>query len=179
MIERFEDIAAWKVARRLRTQIWSVTRAGSFQKDGILRSQIRKAAHSIMSNIAEGFERDGNAEFLQFLSTSKASAGEVRSHLYAAALDEGYVSLEQFDALKKTAVRVGWLIERLMHSLRTSEFTGRKFRKSPDESPLSDFESETYDEPQSPLQSAPPGEPLSEPFSEPSSEPPEEPEEDP
>ena len=87
--ERFEDIEAWQKARELTREIYRVSRQGEFARDFDLRSQIRRAAVSIMSNIAEGFERDGVKEFSQFLSTSTGSAGEVASDLYVA-LDQGY-----------------------------------------------------------------------------------------
>lgn len=130
MIKRFEDIRAWKEARQLRTDIWALTRRDLFQRDSVLRGQIRRATHSIMSNIAEGFERDGNAEFLQFLSVAKASAGEVRSHLYAA-LDEGFVGEAEFDSYRARASQVAWSIEQLMKSLRDTTFRGRKFMGKP------------------------------------------------
>lgn len=80
-IERFEDIGAWQKARELTRKVYLLTRDGSVCRDFRSIDQIRAASHSIMSNIAEGFERDGNAEFKQFLHIAKASAGEVRSQL--------------------------------------------------------------------------------------------------
>jgi len=86
-IERFEDIEAWKKGRDLRKVIYKCSRTGEFARDFALRDQIRRAAQSVTSNIAEGFERGGNREFIQFLSDAKGSCGEVRDQLYTA-LDE-------------------------------------------------------------------------------------------
>lgn len=80
-IERFEDLEAWKGARALTGSIYAVTGTGAFSRDFALRDQIRRASISIVSNIAEGFERDGDKEFLQFLSMAKGSCGEVRVQL--------------------------------------------------------------------------------------------------
>ncbi len=82
--QRFEDIKAWQKARELVKNIYQATSVGKFARDFVLRDQIRRAAVSIMSNIAEGFEREGNKEFLQFLSLAKGSCGEVRAQLYVA-----------------------------------------------------------------------------------------------
>jgi four helix bundle protein len=80
-IEQFEDITAWQKARALTSAIYTDSRTGSLAKDFALRDQLRRATVSIMSNIAEGFERDGDREFVQFLSaTAKGSCGEVRAH---------------------------------------------------------------------------------------------------
>ncbi len=90
-IKRFEDIIAWQKAREMTREIYTCTRAGAFTKDFGLRSQIQRASVSTMANIAEGFDRGGDKEFIQFLSNSKGSSGEVKSHLYVA-LDQGYVT---------------------------------------------------------------------------------------
>jgi four helix bundle protein len=80
----FEDIEAWQKARSLTSRIYSESNSGKFQRDFGLRDQIRRASVAVMSNIAEGFERAGNKEFLQFLSIAKGSAGEVKSQLFVA-----------------------------------------------------------------------------------------------
>ncbi|MDX1947729.1 MAG: four helix bundle protein [Pirellulaceae bacterium] len=87
-IERFEDIEAWKKSRELNKLIYQATDSGRFAKDYSLKDQIRRASISTMSNIAEGFERGGDQEFVQQLAVAKGSCGEVRSQLYAA-LDQG------------------------------------------------------------------------------------------
>jgi four helix bundle protein len=88
--KNFEDLNVWKQARQLTQEVYRLTKTEKFLKDFGLRDQIRQAAISIMSNIAEGFERGGNQEFIQFLYVAKASCGEVRSQLYVA-LDQGYL----------------------------------------------------------------------------------------
>lgn len=90
-IERFEDIEAWKKARLLVKLVYKETGKGAFAKDFGLRDQIRRAAVSVMSNIAEGFERNSDKEFRQFLYISKGSADEVRSLLYVA-MDLNYIN---------------------------------------------------------------------------------------
>jgi four helix bundle protein len=97
-IHRFEDIVAWQKARELARMIYQVTQDGPFAKDWGLRDQIRRATVSIPSNIAEGFERSGQAEFRQFLTIAKGSCAEARAQLYVA-LDVGYLTKSQFDDL--------------------------------------------------------------------------------
>ena len=96
-IERFEDIKAWEKARSLVKEIYQVTGQGQLRKDFTLRDQIRRAAVSIISNIAEGFSRQTDQEFIQFLFISKGSAAEVQSQFYTA-IDEDYISQETFDS---------------------------------------------------------------------------------
>ncbi|MBI2360543.1 MAG: four helix bundle protein [Deltaproteobacteria bacterium] len=91
LVKNFEDLEIWKEARRLTWEIYQLTRDPRFSKDFGLSSQIQRAAISIMSNIAEGFERGGNQEFAHFLYMAKGSCGEVRSQLYVAA-DQSYVA---------------------------------------------------------------------------------------
>ena len=108
-VERFEELIAWQKARTLTSDVYKVTGQGIFSKDFGLKDQMRRAAVSIMSNIAEGFERGRPAEFHQFLSVAKASCAELRSQLYIA-LDAGYVSESLFDELMIKAVEVGRII---------------------------------------------------------------------
>ncbi len=89
-IRSFEELDVWKLARALNSQVYRDTSSGAFSKDYGLRDQIRRASVSVMANIAEGFERDSKAEFVHFLRIAKASAGEVKSHLYTAE-DIGYM----------------------------------------------------------------------------------------
>lgn len=98
-IHSFEDIEAWKAGRALTRSVYRVTRKERFSRDFALCDQIRRAAISITSNIAEGFERNRRSELIQFLRYAKASAGEVRSQLYVA-LDEGYIDEATFEALR-------------------------------------------------------------------------------
>ena len=104
-IERFEDIKAWQAARDLVAVVYRVSGRGKFEKDFGLRDQIRRASVSVMSNIAEGFERGSDKEFCRFLYIAKGSAGEVRSHLFVA-LDLGYLTSDEFDDLRARAEEV-------------------------------------------------------------------------
>jgi len=114
-IDRFEDLIAWQKARELTRKIYEVSRRGMFAKDHGLAGQIQRAAVSVMSNIAEGFERGGRREFHQFLSTAKASCAELRSQLYVA-FDVGYLDLSRFKELLGQAEEVG----RIVGGLRAS-----------------------------------------------------------
>jgi len=124
-IARFEDIEAWKVARVLANQVYDLSDKGAFSRDLGLRDQMRRAGVSILSNIAEGFERDGNKEFLQFLSHAKGSAGELRAQSYIA-FDRKYVSQPEFDAIQLRASQISRLLSGLMKYLQRSELSGRK-----------------------------------------------------
>jgi len=104
-IERFEDIQAWQEARELTKTIYLVSSTGQWAKDFALRDQIRRAAISVMSNIAEGFDRQGDAEFGRFLSIAKGSASEVKAQLYVA-LDQGYIDKTSFDSLYELCDKV-------------------------------------------------------------------------
>lgn len=114
-VERFEDLIAWQKARGLTKRIYQVTRDGDFAKDFGLSGQIQRATVSIMSNIAEGFERGKRGEFHQFLSTAKGSCAEVRSQLYVA-FDIGYLDQSKFNELLNHAEEVG----RIVGGLRAS-----------------------------------------------------------
>jgi four helix bundle protein len=103
--ERFEDLQVWQAARTLVREIYLCTQSGSFAKDLGLKTQIQRAAVSIMSNIAEGFERSGNKEFSHFLYLAKGSAGEVRSQLYIA-FDLGYLDQKTFGFLNDAALSI-------------------------------------------------------------------------
>lgn len=128
--ERFEDIEAWKKARALSRLIYSVSSQGGFDRDKGLKDQMRRAAVSVSSHIAEGFERGGNKEFLQFLSVARASAGELRSQIYIA-LDAGYINEAQFKDLHCLALETSNLIGELVRYLRQSQITGRKYSPQP------------------------------------------------
>jgi len=125
-IRRFEEIDAWQRARELTRAIYEVTRSGTFARDFGLRDQIRRAAVSVMSNIAEGFGRGGNREFLQFLSVARGSVAEVQAQLYVA-LDAGYLQRTQFDSLFRLATETGSLIGGFMRYLAASDQRGHKF----------------------------------------------------
>jgi four helix bundle protein len=124
-VDRFEDLIAWQKARELTRAIYQVTQQGAFAKDFGLARQIQRAAVSIMSNIAEGFERRGRREFHQFLSTAKGSCAEVRSQLYVA-FDIGYLGKYDFHMLLAQAEEVG----RVVGGLRASVEKLRDERRS-------------------------------------------------
>ena len=119
-VKNFEDLEIWKDARALTKGIYQLTRDSRFSKDFALRDQIRRAAVSIMSNIAEGFERGGNQEFIQFLHVSKASCGEARSQLYVA-LDQSYVTPKDCDDASKSFRRLSIMISNLIRTPKQCE----------------------------------------------------------
>jgi four helix bundle protein len=125
-IERFEDIDAWKKARELTKIIYEITSQGRIATDFSLRDQIRRASVSIMANIAEGFEREGNKEFRQFLAMAKGSVGEVKSLLYVA-LDAGLASSEQFQRIITLADEASRLLAGFLRYLKASDKKGSKF----------------------------------------------------
>jgi four helix bundle protein len=125
-VKNFEDFEIWKEARALTREIYQLTSDSKFSKDFALRDQIRRAAVSIMSNIAEGFERGGNQEFIQFLYVAKASCGEVRSQLYVA-LDQSYVAPKDCDDASKSFRRLSIMISNLIDYLKRSGMKGSKY----------------------------------------------------
>ena len=120
-IDKFEQLIAWQKARNLAREIYTMTKGSSFARDFALAGQLQRSAVSVMANIAEGFERNRLAEFLQFLSVAKSSCGELRSHLYVA-LDVGYVTKSEFERLHNLAEEVG----RVVGGLRLSVEKARK-----------------------------------------------------
>lgn len=127
-IERFEDIEGWKLARRAVNLVYDLTLIEPFAKDFALVNQIRRASISVMSNIAEGFERQGNREFLNFLAIAKGSCGEVRAQLYLA-LDRGYVNHADFETTAGVLVETSKTISGLMKYLQSSEERGSRFKQ--------------------------------------------------
>ncbi len=115
-VQRFEDLLAWQKARELVVAIYATTREGAFAKDFGLRDQIQRAAVSIMSNLAEGFERGTRPDFHRFVVIAKASCAEVRSQLYIA-FDIGYITEEQLSKTMKQASELARLIGALRASL--------------------------------------------------------------
>jgi len=126
MPKSFEELPVWQKARELVSYIYSLTRQDIFSRDFSLVDQIRRASASVMSNIAEGFERGSNAEFIHFLYISKGSAGETRTQLYIA-LDQGYISKDEFakgfDLCRDIAGQLSGLID----YLKSSNLKGDKF----------------------------------------------------
>ena len=108
-VQRFEDLIAWQKSRELAAAAYRASRRGEFRKDFSLARQVQRSATSIMSNIAEGFERGGRGEFHQFLSTAKASCAELRSELYLAR-DVGYLTEAEFQDLISSAAEVARIL---------------------------------------------------------------------
>jgi four helix bundle protein len=117
-ITRFEEIEAWKTARELTRMIYALTEQGNFARDFGINNQIQRASVSVMSNIAEGFESRTQAQFLEYLGYSKASAGEVRCQLYIA-IDLKYLSPEQFQQVFDLADKSSRQIARFMDYVET------------------------------------------------------------
>jgi four helix bundle protein len=129
-IRSFEDIVAWQKGRELKREVYQITRLKPFAHDFVLVQQIRRAAISVTANIAEGFERGGKQEFIQFLGHSKGSCGEVRDHLYTA-VDEGYITKEQFEKLCAAARQVSSLIAGFRSYLQGTEIRGLRYKVPP------------------------------------------------
>jgi four helix bundle protein len=127
--KKFEDIEAWQKARTLCQMVYTLTKKSDFAKDFDLKNQIRRSSGSVMDNIAEGFERGGNREFIQFLSIAKASAGEVRSQLYRA-IDNDYITKTEFDETYALTNEVGKMISGLMNYLNQSGIKGIKYKSN-------------------------------------------------
>ena len=118
-VERFEELKVWQTARDVVNAIYKASSNGAFARDYALRDQIRRAAISIPSNIAEGFSRHSNKEFIQFLFISKGSVAEVQSQLYTA-LDQGYIFQGEFDSIYETLEVVAKQLSRFITYLKES-----------------------------------------------------------
>jgi len=127
-INRVEDCIAWQLARELTREIYRETSSGAFKRDFGLRDQIRRAAVSVASNIAEGFERGGNKEFIQYLYQAKGSCGEIRTQLFIAR-DLEYLTEETFHSLSQKVLRTSEVTAGLIRYLGRSTMKGRKFNK--------------------------------------------------
>lgn len=119
-IKKFEEIRAWQLARQLVNSIYEASNAGSFSRDFGLRDQIRRAAGSIMHNIAEGFDSGTDLEFRRFLRISQRSALEVQSQLYTA-IDQKYITQEQFDKLYEQAETVKAHVKKFARYLTSAQ----------------------------------------------------------
>ncbi len=129
-IKQFEDLKIWKISRELANSIYNITSDGAFSKDFGLRDQVRRASVSVMSNIAEGFERDGNQEFIQFLSIAKGSSGEVRSQIYLA-VDQGYINEKESKTLIDHYRKLSSMISKFIQYLKGSSLKGTKYKTQP------------------------------------------------
>lgn len=126
-IKRFEDLYAWQKARELLKAVYECSGADKFNKDFPLRDQIRKAAISTVSNLVEGFERDGNREFINFLTIAKGSVHEVRAQLHLAH-DLGYINDKDFQRILGLTSETADLIGGMIRYLLKSNFTGKKYK---------------------------------------------------
>ena len=133
-ITRFEDIEGWRKARELARLVSLVTKSGDVAKDYGLRDQMRRAAVSVMANIAEGFGRGGNKEFIQFLGHARGSSAELKSHFYVA-LDAGFMAENEFGRLYQLASETEALISGFMKYLQASDVRGRKFKTTENREP--------------------------------------------
>jgi four helix bundle protein len=125
-ISSFEDMEVWQRSGKLAHLIFELTQYEKFSKDFSLKDQINRAIGSTMDNIAEGYERQGNKEFIHFLSKSKGAAGEVRFQLYRAR-DRKYLSDDEFERLTNETTEVSKQLSGFMNYLRQSELRGTKF----------------------------------------------------
>ena len=126
-IKKFEDLDIWQLARKICDEIYQISVSTPLHKDYKLNNQIKGSSGSVMDNIAEGFERDGNREFIQFLSISKGSCGETRSQLYRI-LDRKYIDQEKFDDLLNQTMILSKKISSFMSYLKNNDLKGRKYK---------------------------------------------------
>ena len=126
-IKSFEEIEAWKKGRVLADEIFKIFLNTPASRDFGLKDQIGRSIGSVMDNIAEGFERGGNREFIQFLSIAKGSAAETQSQLYRV-LDRRYIAQEDFDRMYKETLAIIRLLGGLIAYLKKSGFKGPKFK---------------------------------------------------
>ena len=117
--QHFEDLKVWQLSRQLTAKIYALARQGDFAKDHGFRDQICRSAVSIVSNIAEGFERRTNSQFQHFLDIANGSAGELRAQLYIA-LDLAYITPDQFRDAHSETVSIGKMLTSLIRHLRSS-----------------------------------------------------------
>ncbi len=125
-INHFEELEIWKMSRILCTEVYNIITKTELKNDYKLKEQINGSSGSVMDNIAEGFERNGNKEFRQFLSISKASCGETQSQLYRV-LDRNYIDKEKFDELKELTIQLRKKIGSFIKYLNNNEYKGHKF----------------------------------------------------
>ena len=126
-ITRFEDLEIWKEARRLAKEVHLIAIHTELRSDLRFKNQIKDSSGSVMDNIAEGFERDGNLEFRQFLSIAKGSARETRSQLYRV-FDFEYISEQKFEVLKRDYENLSGKIKNFITYLNKKDFKGNKFQ---------------------------------------------------
>jgi four helix bundle protein len=126
-IKKFEDLEIWKEARRLSKVIIAIAKESDLKTDYRLKDQIKASSGSVMDNIAEGFERNGNIEFRQFLSIAKGSAGEARSQLYRV-FDNDYINEDQLNSLVLEYENLSGKINNFIIYLNNNDYKGTKFK---------------------------------------------------
>ena len=126
-IERFEDLEIWKLAKELCKLVYEITEKEPFRKDFSLRNQIRSSSGSVMDCIAEGFERDGTKEFINFLSIAKGSCGECRSQSYRA-FDYKYINQAVLEDMIERTTTLSRKIASFMTYLKGSKMKGTKYK---------------------------------------------------
>ena len=126
-ITKFEELEIWQEARKLTKEIYQISKETDLKQDFRFKEQIKSSSGSVMDNIAEGFERDGNLEFRQFLSIAKGSAGETRSQIYRL-FDYEYISEEKFAELKNKYENLSGKIKNFITYLNKKDFKGNKFQ---------------------------------------------------
>ncbi|MBU0675190.1 MAG: four helix bundle protein [Proteobacteria bacterium] len=138
-VKNFEDLEIWKQARALTNQIYKISTTGGLARDYGLRDQIRRASVSVMSNIAEGFERGGNQELMQYLAIAKGSCGEVRCQLYVAQ-DQEYIERHQATDLIDRHRKLSIMIFNFMEYLKTSKMKGHKYKPPQVDKDMEEFD---------------------------------------
>ena len=128
VIKSFEDLEVWKISKDFTVELYKITNNKNFNKDFSLRDQLRRASISIISNIAEGFERNGNKEFIQFLSIAKGSAGEIRAQIVIA-FELKYITEKEFEKLHKDILLVSKQLSGFINYIKQSELKGTKHIK--------------------------------------------------
>ena len=128
--KKFEDLPIWKEARSFSKKVFETTKGEAFSREYRLCSQIRASSGSIMDNIAEGFERDGNGEFKLFLFIAKGSCGETRSQIYRA-FDYGYIDQNSFTELLNQSENISKSISNFIDYLNNTELKGLKYKNTP------------------------------------------------
>ena len=126
-VRSFEELEIWQLAREIARDVYELTKKELFSRDFSLVDQIRRSSGSSMDNIAEGFERSGNKEFIQFLSVAKGSAGETRSQLYRA-YDQKYIDKDEFDLLYTKLIELSSKMKSFMNYLKTTSYKGQKYK---------------------------------------------------
>ncbi|MDR4892887.1 MULTISPECIES: four helix bundle protein [unclassified Chryseobacterium] len=126
-VNKFEDLEIWKLSRQLCHEIYDIIESTNLKNNFKLCNQIDGFSGSVMDNIAEGFERNGNREFIQFLSIAKASCGETRSQLYRV-FDRSFISQEKFETLMEQTETLSKKISSFIKYLNTTDLKGTKYK---------------------------------------------------